>query len=418
MTKQVQWSPWRDKQFLFFASGNFIDNVGSSIYNVALPLFIYDVTKSLVAISFFVAMQPLSMLLAPIFGTLADRFGSRVLVIPGLTLQLLAALGINLVTINELGKVHEGSMLLSFLPLMLFVEIGGNAYRRGWMSGLPGMFGGNAVKARGSQFTLYVASTILGPLLVTVGLPTIGYLGLLWANLISYIAPMIVWWIGVHPPRVQKNGEFHFQFFQDLKEGWQIIRNKPQLVNYLIVLVPLTFSTVVDALVIYYLRHNWKLSARNVSTIYAIANIASFIGSLWASEQKKFRLRLFLAISVIGLLVVLLMLPIPFLPLVLFTVILNAFFTGAFGAMDGMLLVAYSPESAYGRISGIYLLLGGIPAFVSPLVTPLIKRGVGIQGTFLILAGVACLSAFWVVWKWSVWADTSVNTEESLDISL
>lgn len=416
MKTQKDWSPWRDKRFLLFASGNFIDNVGNSIYNVSLTLLLYDVTKSLMVMSLVVAMQPISLLMAPIFGALADRYGSRVLVVPGLVLQLFAALGINIVAFGGHGSLHRPIGLTILMFLVFFVELGGNAYRRGWMNGLPGMFGECAAKARGSQYTLYVASTIVGPAVLAVGLPFLGYKGLLWINMLSYIAPMLVWWLGVRPPkRIQQDG-FHFNlfgFYRDLGEGWRILRSKPQLSNYLVVLLPFTFATAVDALITYFLRDTWELSSQYVAVIFGLANIASFIGSLWVSEQKKLRLRVLLAVAVGGSAIALLLFPTPLLPVVLGAVMLNALFIGAFGATDGMLVVTFAPESAFGRISGINLLLSGIPAFVSPLISPLIQHVIGIRPTFAVLGAIACMSVLWIMRKWGVWAaDSSIKVEK------
>ncbi|CCQ93902.1 putative Major facilitator superfamily MFS_1 [[Clostridium] ultunense Esp] len=406
MKTVTEWSPWRDRRFLLFASGNFIDNVGNSIYNVVLPLLAYDLTQSLTVMSFLAATLPLSFLTAPLFGVLADRFGSKVLVIPGLGVQLIAALGINLMAMGALGGGEENIALIPLMALALLVQLGGNAYRRGWMAGVPRMFGEHAVKARGSLNTLYVASTILGPLFVTIGLPLIGYVWLLWINLFTYVAPIIVWWLGAHPPDPSpRAGNVGFFFFRDLAEGWMILRKQPQIFNYLFVLFPLTFATTIEALIIYYLRNFWDLSAQYVSSVWIIVNLATLAGSLFASEQKKLDLRWLLTITVVGSIITLFLLPVPILPIVLFAVILQYIMDGILGTTDSMMMVKFIPAEAFGRINGIILLLYSIPSVASKFLVPLIQHFVGVQITFVILGLSALFSVFWLFRKWNLWSD-------------
>lgn len=404
MKPSKDWSPWRDRRFLLFASGNFIDNVGNSMHNVVLPLLVYDLTKSLMVMSFLSATLPLSFLTAPLFGVLADRFGSKVLVIPGLGVQLIGALGINLIVLGSLGGGENQNVLIPLMVLALLVQLGGNAYRRGWMAGVPRMFGERAVKARGSLNTLYVASTILGPLLVTAGLPLFGYVWLLWINIFSYVAPIIVWWLGAHPPDFTSY-EGKTGFFHDLAEGWMILRKQPQIFNYLFVLFPLIFATAIEALIIYYLRNLWDLSAQYVSIVLVIVNLATLAGSLFASEQKKLDLRWLLTITVVGSIISLFLLPIPILPIVLFAVILHNIMDGILSTTDSMMMVKFIPAEAFGRINGIILLLDSIPSIASKFLIPLIQHFVGVQITFLILGVSGFFSIFWLFQKWNLWSE-------------
>jgi MFS family permease len=90
-------SLWRSRRFLTFSAGVFTNSLGDGVYTVALPLLAYDLTRSLQVLILLSAAFPVALLVSgPVFGYVADRYGSRVLVVPGLAVQFAAALTLNL----------------------------------------------------------------------------------------------------------------------------------------------------------------------------------------------------------------------------------------------------------------------------------------------------------------------------------
>lgn len=96
-----RWNPWRDRSFGVFAVGNLVNNIGESAYTVALPLLVYQLTGSLGAMAVLMAATPVALLLGPVLGAVVDRHGSRVLVVPGLLLQLVAAVCLNVLLLVD-----------------------------------------------------------------------------------------------------------------------------------------------------------------------------------------------------------------------------------------------------------------------------------------------------------------------------
>ncbi|MEV4443417.1 MFS transporter, partial [Streptomyces sp. NPDC049577] len=194
-TERAEPSPFRDPRFRVFAAGNVVNNVGEAVYATVLPLLAYDLTGSLAVMSLLAAAVPVSLLLAPWLGSAADRWGPRVLVVPGLLVQAAAGLAMNLCLVAGRAPVWL------FFGCALLVAVGGAAYRTGWMAGTPAMFPRSPVRARGTLNSLFFATTLAGPLLTAGCLPLIGYTGLLWINLATFFAPIVVWALGVHPER-------------------------------------------------------------------------------------------------------------------------------------------------------------------------------------------------------------------------
>ncbi|MBT2480125.1 MFS transporter [Streptomyces sp. ISL-94] len=169
-------APWRDRRFLVFATGNFVNNLGEGAYKVGLPLFVYELTGSLAVMSLLAALVPAMLLISPWLGAVVDRWGPRVFVVPGLLIQLTGALALNLTVLA--GRPST----VALFCLTALVQLGGEMYRAGWIAGVPGMFPHNAARSRAVLGSLFVTSNIAGPLLVAVGVGLVGYLGLLWST--------------------------------------------------------------------------------------------------------------------------------------------------------------------------------------------------------------------------------------------
>lgn len=411
----IQPSPWRDRSFVVFAAGNLANNIGDAIYAIAMPLLVYKLTRSLTAMSVLAALVPVTLLLGPLLGIAVDRQGSRALVVPGLAVQLAAALALNLV-------IAAGDpSLVAIIPLSALVQLGGAAYRQGWMAGVPAMFPEGPVRARGTLSSLYVSSTILGPMILGVSVGWLGYLGLLWVNLATFCAPIAVWMAGVHPPaeRPAARGadDAGLRIWRDIVQGWVVIRQSPQVLRFTLAVLPLDFaaSAGLTTLAIYYLRGHWHLAAGAVGGVFTAVSVGALAGSLAVSERTKFRLRPVLAIGTVGTTGCLLMMALPMLGT--FVVALALFFAldSAVAAASDMLLVKFLPVAALGRTAGISRLIHGVPLVAGPLMIPLLVRLAGVQLTFVVLAALALTSVLFVLRHWAWWdaADRPVAASEA-----
>ncbi|MFE2876151.1 MFS transporter [Streptomyces roseus] len=385
----VEPSPFRNPRFTVFAAGNAINNVGEAMYATALPLLAYRLTGSLAVMTLLAAAVPVGMLLAPSLGWVADRWGPRALVVPGLLLQALAALVMNLVL--HAGTPTPGSLFVC----ALLVAIGGAAYRTGWMTGVPGMFPDCPVRARGTLNSLFFAATLAGPLVFSLCLPFLGYEGLLWLNLATFFAPVAVWAMGVHPPRVRP-GEPGAGRNWKLSEGWKAIVADRRVLDMLIVQVVLavTCGAGFEALVVYSLGHTWSLSDRAVSAVITVMNACMLAGNLLVAQRKRIRPWITLTLGMTACGLSLLLLAVPWRPVFLAAVALGALGEGAVLSTVVMMRVKYLPGPVLGRASGLMWLVTGGAALLSPAVTPALTEAVGARGTFLVLGLGAC-SALW-----------------------
>ena len=394
-------SPWRDRRFRIFAVGNSINNIGDSVYDVTLPLLAYELTGSLTAMAVLAAYIPATLLLGPVLGAVADRWGARLLVVPGLLVQLCS--GVVIVAV-ALGDSTPLWLLFTFGATL---QVGGAAYRVGWMTGVPAMFPDNAVRARGTLSSLFVSTTIIGPLIVAAFVGPVGYVGLLAVNLVTFLAPIVVWYLGIQPPRpdaVPVAGRLRLG--RDIAEGWRVIRAERRLWAAVLVGLPLefVFSVGTTSLFVFYLRDLFQVRAGSVALILMVANLGALAGSLSVSERKRFRVLGTLVVITIGAVACLVTMSIMVLWVVVAGFVLFYILDGMTGVTYSVIPVRYLPTEKYGRALGFIRLVLGVPAFLAPMIIAMIGGLLAPSFAFLLIAGVGLVSVI-LLWRLrSAWA--------------
>jgi MFS family permease len=412
-------SPWADRRFRLFAAGNIINNIGEAMYDLTLPLLVYELTGSLLVMTLLAAMVPATLLLGPLLGSIADRWGPRVMVMPGLVVQLGAAFVINTVAVS--GQ-HANWFLLFFFGAL--VQIGGSMYRVGWMTAVPLMFPESAVRARGALGSLFVASTFIGPLIVAATLPSLGYIALLWVNLATFVAPMVVWWLGIKPARGHEHDGTKFEILRSLRQGWDAIRQEPRLLGAVVTMLPLEIvaSTATTTLTLFYLRESFHLSASAVSACVVAMNLAAFLGSIAVSERTRFPVRPTLLVITVGMAATLFVIAAPVLVVALGALCLFFAFTGSAGVTSSMLTITYVPADVMGRAFGILRLIWGVPNVLAPAIIPLIVVWTSVRATYVVLGlvalvSVALLARMWRRWSVPVAGDGAPATDTAVPVT-
>lgn len=390
-----RWQPWRDRTFLVFASGNTANNIGDAIYAVAVPLLVFDLTGSLALMSVLATFVPIALLFGPVFGVAADRWGPRVLVVPGLLVQAAAALVLNIAAF-----VLDAPIWVLLVTGAL-VQFGGGMYRAGWMSGIPTQFPQNPPRARGALRTCFIATTVVGPALAALLVNRMGYELLLWFNMVTFVAPVVVWKMGIHPPRVQRD-RTPSSIATELKAGWAILRRSTEVFHVMLVVLPLDFvsSTGTLTIAIFYLRDRWEMSPGGVSAVLMAANAGALLGSVVVTQRDHWPLRPMLLVGIGAITACLLVMPVPALVVFVAAFLVFAVVDSALDVATEMLIYRVIPAEAIGRSNGFWRLIHGIPQFLAPLVISVVAAAIGVGPTFTVLAGVAALSLACLAVQW------------------
>jgi GTP cyclohydrolase II len=385
-----------------FATGNTVNNIGEGVYTAALPLLAFDLTGSVVLMSLLAALVPVGLLLGPLFGVAVDRWGPRVLVVPGLLVQIAAACALNLFALRD------GAPVALLFVLSGVIQLSGAAYRAGWMAGVPVMFPGSPVRSRGTLKSLFLATLVIGPLLVGLLLPVAGYLGLLWFNVATCVVPVLVWAAGVKPPRVVRQARAGVRALAaDLADGWRIFRADRALMIATVVKFPLVFigSSGTLTLALFVLQDRWRVPADQVGLIMTGCALGGLAGSLALSQRREFRLYPTLLAGAAGLSAALLAMALPVLAVLVAALVLLYAVNGMLAASLEMMIVKHVPQEGLGRVGGLLRLFGGIPAFVAPLLIPLGVTTAGPQATFAALGVIGLAAACWLYRTRHLWRE-------------
>ena len=388
-------SAWRDRRFVVFAVGNTLNNIGEGIYGIALPLLLLHRTGSLGAMSLLAAIAPLMLTVGgPVFGGLADRYGSRVLVVPGLLVQLSAALALNV----YLAVGHPPTAVLFFSELL--VQAGGVAYRGGWMAGVPSMFPDKPGRARGALSTCYTATIVIGPALAAGLVDPLGYLGLLWINLATFVAPLVVWAMGIKPSNGRSPEErAGHSFWRHLQDGWAMLRGSGNAWTVLLVLVPcnFVFSIGTITLAIYYFKHSLGMSATAVGAAMACVNVGALLGAFLVSEGPSWRIRPLVLVTLLGSAACLMLVPATTIVVVAVgALVVIMLLDSVVSVAAEMLLYRSVPPEAIGRSIGLVRLILGFPQFLAPAVISALSGVIGVRGAFVLLGAVAFVPGLWI----------------------
>lgn len=378
-------SLWQSRQFLWFAAGNFGNNLGDAVYAVALPLLIYQLTHQLLAMSVMATISLGPLIFGPVLGVFVDRWSPGRLVVPSLIVQLLAS-----VLIPVLNAAHVLS-IDSLYVLGGLIEFAGSAYRRSWMAALPWLFPRRAPEARVSLQHLYVATTLVGPAAAGLLIGRLGYMGLMWLNAATFLLPIVVTATGVPFPRGARGpspSSVHPPFWLGLRAGFQAIRRAPLLLQAMVVrgAQNLVTSAGLTTLLMYDLRSTFGVSSGRVSLMLVAGGAGGLVGSLLAPRWGRRSLRLVLpaaSLAAAGA-VYLLFWPVwQVVPIVLFLIGLAAM--GIFTVIEQATFYDVPPDQL-GRVSGLFGLGAGVPAVLSPIVLAFLSHALTLPGTFAVIA--------------------------------
>lgn len=396
MSLQAESSPWRDRQFRLFAAGNLTNNLGEGMYGFALPLLALSYTGSLPTMALLVAVTPLIITLAgPLLGHVVDRYGSRVLVVPGLLFQLTASLVLNFALLA--GPVPVWSLYV----VEIIVQIGAVSYRAGWLAGIPAMFPRNSGRARGSLTVLFQTSLILGPALASVLVNPIGFTGLLWLNSLTFLAPLIVWFCGINPVAGQECYRVvSVSLVDSLRAGLRIFARSGKMGTLAALMVPasFTFSIGTTTLFVFLTRHVLGASFTAIGITLAVANVGGLAGALITAEIPRWQIRT-VAVLALSSATGCLALIAAGAGLLLATAGLTLFY-----ACDNVISVATEMEmfssvtpELIGRATGIWRLATGMPSVAAPTVIAALNSILPPRAIFLVLAVISTMPLIWLL---------------------
>ncbi|CAM4005143.1 MFS transporter [Cohnella lubricantis] len=275
-------SAWRNRNFtLLYLSGAAI-TLGSKVYELALPLILYDLTRSEVAMTTMRAIEFLPNLLLAIFiGVWVDRANKKRWI---QTTNLLQAVFLLLLFFLLEAGHHSLWIFYSIGFLLMTLNY---SYGNGRISLAKQALPRELLTTANAKFSaVSTFADIMGPALS-------GFI-LLLANLnfgllFTAIAFAVAFGITAMLPADQEAAkQARSSFWSDLREGWvELRRNRPLwMLTWLVVFLN-SASGLYDAVLIFYAKDTLGLSDLEVGLLLCAGGAGGLIGSQWVTSLRS-----------------------------------------------------------------------------------------------------------------------------------
>ncbi|NIK75510.1 MFS family permease [Paenibacillus castaneae] len=275
-------SLWFHPGFLIlFLTGGII-SFGNKIYELALPLILYDLTDSAVVMSTMRAIEFLpNLLLAMFIGVLVDRVHKKRWSLWAIGMQIVVLLGLCLVI--AYGNPSIFALYVCGFLLMLFGYAFNNARVGIVKYSLPIAMLTPANAAFNFMSTLI---GIMGPVLtgLLLMLPKLYDALFLTAFAFTIAFIMLLFLRTEEPPKsARQNG-----FWRELSEGWIQFRSNRVLFQMTIAVIFLNATSgMADTTIIFFAKHSLKLDNAELGLVLASAGIGGLIGTLLINRLRR-----------------------------------------------------------------------------------------------------------------------------------
>ena len=281
LTPNPKISIWQSKSFVAIFIASIFVSFGGKVYELALPLIIYDISQSAAAMSNMRAAEFLpNLCLAFCIGVIVDHVNRRLWAQGMLVIQVLLLAGLFL------------ALHFEDLSLVAFYCIGFSlrACNYGYQCAKMGLINENIAKHLLTSATAKITSLnatfdVLGPA-VTGLILLLGTLkfGVLLPAVLYFLASVSLFLLPtqLHQPVPLDN------FWGSLKEGWQVLRaNRPLWEITLFVIALNCTVSVVEILFLFHLRANYDLSLADLGWMFSIIGVGAILGSFIVERVRR-----------------------------------------------------------------------------------------------------------------------------------
>ncbi|MWV42922.1 MFS transporter [Paenibacillus sp. HJL G12] len=273
----------RNKSFLILLVTGGVMALGNKIYELALPLILYDLTKSSVIMSTMRGIEFLpNLFLAMFIGVLVDRSHKKTWSLVSILMQVVVLLV--LYVSLEMGYSSAPLFYIAGFLLMTFGYAYSNARVAMVKQSLPGEMLTSANVSYNFAVTLI---GILGPALsgLLLILPNMHV-----ALLLTAIAFMLAWitltGVKTEETHVKDSGK---DFWRELHEGWRELRSNRLLSTITVVVIFLNSSAgMIDATLIFYAKDSLKLTNAQLGLVLSAAGIGGLAGSMLIGLLRRY----------------------------------------------------------------------------------------------------------------------------------
>lgn len=273
--------------YLTFLVGQLLSRVGDSLYELAIPLISYELTKSALVMGSMYAISVLPIVIfGPIIGVLVDRLPRKKLM---MSTDLIRAILVALIpTLHWLGALriwhlYVISFLLTGLTLLFDVAL---------VAAIPHMAGGKEqlTRANAAEKLVNQIASLGGPILAGISITAFGGFYALWLDVFSFSATFLAI-RRVRSLEMKVISKTMDSVFNDMREGLRwLIKDILNITISLQAMVGNFGYSAAFGVLMYYLLNTLKLNPQQSSINYAMLGAGGIIGTLIVVPLEK-RLR-------------------------------------------------------------------------------------------------------------------------------
>jgi MFS family permease len=297
MTSAAPDSIWKNRNFVILLFTGFLLSFGSRVYELALPLIIYELTQSSVAMGSMRALQFLPILLFGLFiGVFVDRGDKKRWMLWSVALQMLL-----LFSLFAYSQLQTPSYLVFYAGgfcLMMFSY----GYINARISSVKWALPTSMMTSANAKFTfIQTLMQVMGPAIsgAILFLSSL-YYGLLITAVLFLCALLVLTRLELHEtPRAERPR----QFWKELHAGWQELRqNRPLWALTWFVSFFNATAISFELMVIFYVKDELLWSTARVGIVLSCAGVGGLVGSVFAERLRAaFGLGTCLAVSLVVL---------------------------------------------------------------------------------------------------------------------
>ncbi|MGD6834829.1 MFS transporter [Sutcliffiella halmapala] len=282
-------SIWSNKDFVFLFIGSNVGHLTFHVYSFMLPIYIYTLTNSSLAMSTMRAVEILpTILLGMLIGVLVDRVNRKNIMILTISVQILVIFLLIIFIIFTLINIW----ILYILGFTLYL----NKYSFGNTSHtiLPLIIEKSQLtQANSAKTFMNTFIGIIGPPLSSLIFLKLGTNFSLTITLIG-LTILLCFVLNVNIPsnynaKIQHIGKKKKTILSDIKEGWiAVLSNRTIKLASLIVICVNLASSMTSAIFIFYALDNLKISISELALISSFGALGGLLGALSVKKSLQY----------------------------------------------------------------------------------------------------------------------------------
>ncbi|PAE29492.1 hypothetical protein CHI07_08930 [Paenibacillus sp. 7884-2] len=273
---------WRNSNFLLLWGGNIISSFGSQMYTIAIPLLIYEISQSALAMSSMRAIEFFpNIFIGMLAGVLVDRFNRKKMMQLTSFIQFTSVFGIVLLLLTN-------SLQLWHLYILGFIlSCAGYTFGNAHHSVIPQIISKEQLTSANAKLSF--VSTLIqtaGPGLAGAFLVAFSYT----ATLSIYLLCLFILFLCVQffkLPVSEREIREKTSIWHDMKEGIdELFRNKTLLTPTITVLFINFASSLVIGVLIFYVTDKLGATEAQIGLMFTISAVGGLLGAAVVSKIR------------------------------------------------------------------------------------------------------------------------------------